>query len=171
MPFRRMKVRLKKEIVTMGVPDIDPLEGVGAYVDPKDWNALISDPDTVVIDTRNDYEVGIGTFKGAINPETSTFREFPEWVETAGLEDKSKPIAMFCTGGIRCEKATAFMRAKGYRECLPLSRAAFSSISRMFPIRAIAFGKAPALSSTSASLSPMACAKATKSSAAPAAIR
>tara|TARA_R110002012_G_scaffold77282_19_gene196123 strand:+ start:15255 stop:16259 length:1005 start_codon:yes stop_codon:yes gene_type:complete len=114
MPFRRMKVRLKKEIVTMGVPDIDPLEGVGAYVDPEDWNALISDPETVVIDTRNDYEVGIGTFKGAVNPETHTFREFPGWVDEAGLEDKSRPIAMFCTGGIRCEKATAFMRAKGY---------------------------------------------------------
>ncbi len=114
MPFRRMKVRLKNEIVTMGVPDIDPLEGVGAYVDPKDWNKLISDPDTIVIDTRNDYEVGIGTFKGAINPETSTFREFPGWVEKAGLEDKTKPVAMFCTGGIRCEKATAFMRAQGY---------------------------------------------------------
>ncbi|WP_210421482.1 rhodanese-related sulfurtransferase [Hoeflea halophila] len=114
MPFRRMKVRLKKEIVTMGVPDIDPLEGVGAYVEPKDWNALISDPETVVIDTRNDYEVGIGTFKGAVNPETHTFREFPGWVDEAGLTDKSRPIAMFCTGGIRCEKATAFMRAKGY---------------------------------------------------------
>ncbi|MDF1609217.1 rhodanese-related sulfurtransferase [Hoeflea sp. YIM 152468] len=114
MPFRRMKVRLKTEIVTMGVADIDPLEGVGAYVDPKDWNALISDPDTIVIDTRNDYEVGIGTFAGAINPETQTFREFPGWVEKAGLDDKSKPVAMFCTGGIRCEKATAFMRAKGY---------------------------------------------------------
>jgi len=114
MPFRRMKVRLKNEIVTMGVPDIDPLEDVGAYVDPKDWNALISDPDTIVIDTRNDYEVGIGTFAGAINPETHTFREFPSWVENAGLEDKSKPVAMFCTGGIRCEKATAFMRSKGY---------------------------------------------------------
>jgi len=115
MPFRRMKVRLKKEIVTMGVPDIDPLEGVGAYVDPKDWNRLISDPETILIDTRNDYEVGIGTFKGAINPETGTFREFPDWVEKAGLDDKTKPIAMFCTGGIRCEKATAFMRSKGYR--------------------------------------------------------
>ena len=114
MPFRRMKVRLKKEIVTMGVPDIDPLEGVGAYVDPRDWNELISDPETILIDTRNDYEVGIGTFKGAINPETGTFREFPGWVEKAGLEDRSRPIAMFCTGGIRCEKATAFMRAKGY---------------------------------------------------------
>ena len=114
MPFRRMKVRLKKEIVTMGVPDIDPLEGVGAYVDPAEWNKLISDPETIIIDTRNDYEVGIGTFAGAINPETHTFREFPGWVEKAGIEDKSKPIAMFCTGGIRCEKATAFMRARGY---------------------------------------------------------
>ena len=114
MPFRRMKVRLKKEIVTMGVPDIDPLEGVGAYVDPEHWNELISNPETIVIDTRNDYEVGIGTFKGAINPQTATFREFPGWVEQAGIEDKSKPIAMFCTGGIRCEKATAFMRAQGY---------------------------------------------------------
>ncbi|WP_322988661.1 rhodanese-related sulfurtransferase [Hoeflea sp.] len=114
MPFRRMKVRLKKEIVTMGVPDIDPLEDVGAYVDPKDWNALISDPDTIVIDTRNDYEVGIGTFKRAINPETGTFREFPDWVETTASIPRDKPVAMFCTGGIRCEKATAFMRAKGY---------------------------------------------------------
>jgi UPF0176 protein len=122
MPFRRMKVRLKKEIVTMGVPDIDPLEDVGAYIDPKDWNALISDPDTLVIDTRNDYEVGIGTFRGAINPETQTFREFPGWVETAEIEDKSKPIAMFCTGGIRCEKATAFMRAKGYENVFPPQR-------------------------------------------------
>jgi len=120
MPFRRMKVRLKNEIVTMGVPDIDPLEGVGAYVDPKDWNALISDPDTIVIDTRNDYEVGIGTFKGAVNPETQTFRQFPDWVEKAGLEDKNKPIAMFCTGGIRCEKATAFMRAQGYENVFHL---------------------------------------------------
>lgn len=114
MPFRRMKVRLKKEIVTMGVPDIDPLEQVGAYVEPADWNALISDPATLIIDTRNDYEVGIGTFKGAINPETQTFREFPEFIEKAGIEDANRPIAMFCTGGIRCEKATAFMRAKGY---------------------------------------------------------
>ncbi|WP_299870079.1 rhodanese-related sulfurtransferase [uncultured Hoeflea sp.] len=114
IPFRRMKVRLKKEIVTMGVPDIDPLEGVGAYVDPADWNALISDPETLIIDTRNGYEVGIGTFKDAVNPETRTFREFPEWVENAGIEDKNRPIAMFCTGGIRCEKATAFMRANGY---------------------------------------------------------
>ena len=114
MPFRRMKVRLKQEIVTMGVADIDPLEDVGAYVDPKDWNRLIADPDTIIIDTRNDYEVAIGTFANAINPETRTFREFPDWVEQAGIEDKSKPIAMFCTGGIRCEKATAFMRSKGY---------------------------------------------------------
>ena len=119
MPFRRMKVRLKKEIVTMGVEGIDPLKIVGTYVDPKDWNALIADPDTIVIDTRNDYEVAIGTFKNAINPETDTFREFPAWVDKADVLDdpealKDKKIAMFCTGGIRCEKATAFMKEKGF---------------------------------------------------------
>ncbi len=119
MPFRRMKVRLKKEIVTMGVEGIDPLKIVGTYVEPKDWNALIADPDTIIIDTRNDYEVAIGTFKNAINPETDTFREFPGWVESADVLDdpeavKDKKIAMFCTGGIRCEKATAFMKEKGF---------------------------------------------------------
>lgn len=119
LPFRRMKVRLKKEIVTMGVKGIDPLKIVGTYVEPKDWNALIADPDTIVIDTRNDYEVAIGTFRNAINPETETFREFPSWVENADvLHDpeavKDKKIAMFCTGGIRCEKATAFMKEKGF---------------------------------------------------------
>lgn len=116
MPFYRMKVRLKKEIVTMGVEGVDPNEIVGTYVDPQDWNALITDPNVVLIDTRNDYEVDIGTFKGAINPQTETFREFPDWV--ADNKDRlSKPkIAMFCTGGIRCEKASAFMKTKGYDE-------------------------------------------------------
>ncbi|PWV97152.1 UPF0176 protein [Hoeflea marina] len=118
MPFRRMKVRLKKEIVTMGVEGIDPLVNVGAYVDPRDWNALIADPDTLVIDTRNDYEVAIGSFARAVDPETKSFREFPAWVEQAGLDPESetapKRIAMFCTGGIRCEKATAFMRSRGF---------------------------------------------------------
>lgn len=114
MPFRRMKVRLKKEIVTMGVEGVDPLEGVGAYVDPKDWNALIADPETLVIDTRNDYEVAIGSFARAINPETSSFREFPGWLEKTDIAAGAKRIAMFCTGGIRCEKATAYMRAKGF---------------------------------------------------------
>lgn len=114
MPFYRMKVRLKKEIVTMGVQGVDPNETVGTYVDPKDWNALISDPDVVLIDTRNDYEVEIGSFEGAINPDTQTFREFPQWVED-NKDKLSKPkVAMFCTGGIRCEKASSYMKTMGY---------------------------------------------------------
>ncbi len=114
MPFYRMKVRLKKEIVTMGVDGIDPNDVVGTYVEPKDWNDLISDPDVILIDTRNDYEVEIGTFKGAVNPDTQTFREFPEWVEN-NREAITKPkVAMFCTGGIRCEKASAFMKQNGF---------------------------------------------------------
>jgi UPF0176 protein len=113
MPFHRMKVRLKQEIVTMGVPDIDPLTDAGTYVDPGDWNALISDPDTVVIDTRNDYEVRLGTFAGAIDPETASFRDFPDWVERHRDELEGKKVAMFCTGGIRCEKATAYVRSLG----------------------------------------------------------
>ncbi|MGO4437026.1 oxygen-dependent tRNA uridine(34) hydroxylase TrhO [Rhizobium sp. RAF56] len=116
MPFLRMKVRLKKEIVTMGVENIDPKKIVGTYVAPKDWNALISDPETIVIDTRNDYETAIGVFKGAVDPKTKTFREFPEWVrQNTGLHNKPK-IAMYCTGGIRCEKATAFMKEQGFDE-------------------------------------------------------
>ena len=116
MPFVRMKVKLKQEIVTMGVPDIDPNQIVGTYVDPKDWNALISDPDTILIDTRNDYETAIGIFKGAVDPQTKTFREFPGWVkDNPGLHNKPK-IAMYCTGGIRCEKATAFMKDQGFDE-------------------------------------------------------
>ena len=120
MPFHRMKVRLKKEIVTMGVEGIDPRHSVGTYVDPKDWNDLISDPDTIVIDTRNNYETAIGTFRGAVDPHTRSFREFPDWVRNrADLKDKPR-IAMFCTGGIRCEKATAFMKAEGYENVFHL---------------------------------------------------
>jgi UPF0176 protein len=113
MPFRRMKVRLKKEIVTMGVGDIDPLRGAGAYVEASAWNELISDPQTVVIDTRNDYEVAIGSFRNAIDPETKSFREFPQWVEKHRRELEGRKVAMFCTGGIRCEKATAYVRSLG----------------------------------------------------------
>lgn len=124
MPFYRMKVRLKKEIVTMGVADIDPNRSVGTYVDPQDWNDLISDPDVLVIDTRNDYEVGIGTFKGAIDPKTTAFREFPDWFknqEQLRAEiDGGKKIAMFCTGGIRCEKATAFLKQEGVEDVFHL---------------------------------------------------
>ena len=120
MPFLRMKVRLKREIVTMGVEGLDPVEGVGHYVNAQDWNALISDPETILIDTRNDYEVAIGTFRGALDPQTRSFREFPEWFRArrTALESEGKTprIAMFCTGGIRCEKATAFVRAEGLDE-------------------------------------------------------
>ncbi|QKV20308.1 rhodanese-related sulfurtransferase [Oricola thermophila] len=115
-PFLRMKVRLKKEIVTMGVPDTDPTQIVGTYVEPREWNDLIADPDTVVIDTRNDYEYAIGTFENAVDPHTSTFREFPDWVRRHDNELKGRKIAMFCTGGIRCEKATAFVKTLGFEE-------------------------------------------------------
>ncbi len=115
-PFYRTKVKLKKEIVTMGVPGIDPLESAGTYVAPGDWNQLISDPSVVVIDTRNQYEVDIGTFEGALNPGTGSFREFPEFVEK-NLDPEQHPrVAMFCTGGIRCEKSTAYLRERGFRE-------------------------------------------------------
>lgn len=112
-PFHRMKVRLKREIVTMGQPDIDPLAGTGHYVKPADWNALIAGPDTVVIDTRNDYEVKVGTFAGAIDPATGSFSDFPDWFRAHRGDLAGKKIAMFCTGGIRCEKSTAFLKAEG----------------------------------------------------------
>jgi UPF0176 protein len=120
-PFNRMKVRLKREIVTMGVPGTDPNLIVGTYVKPEDWNALIADPDVVVVDTRNDYEVAIGTFRGAIDPHIRTFSELPAWaaqadVLRANANGKKPKVAMFCTGGIRCEKSTAYMRAQGYDE-------------------------------------------------------
>jgi len=116
MPFYRLKVRLKKEIVTIGRADVDPNEIVGTYVDPQDWNAIISDPDTILIDTRNDYEVGIGTFKNAIDPNTKSFRDFPDYVEKNLDPAKHKKVAMFCTGGIRCEKASSYMKKMGFEE-------------------------------------------------------
>ncbi|OOY29653.1 hypothetical protein BMI90_05315 [Thioclava sp. L04-15] len=116
MPFGRMKVRLKREIVTMGEPDIDPKARVGHYVEPQDWNELISSPDTVVIDTRNDYEIEIGTFEGAIDPGTKSFREFPAWWRDNAHRFHNKRVAMFCTGGIRCEKSTNFLLAEGVPE-------------------------------------------------------
>ena len=115
-PFYRMKVRLKKEIVTLGVPGVSPTKKVGTYVKPEDWNALISDPDIILIDTRNDYEVDIGTFKGAVDPKTTTFREFPEYVAKNLDKTKHKKVAMFCTGGIRCEKASSYMMDQGFEE-------------------------------------------------------
>jgi UPF0176 protein len=120
LPFHRMKVRIKREIVTMGEPDIDPLASVGHYVASADWNALISDPETIVIDTRNDYEVAVGTFAGAIDPRTKSFRDFPAWfrAEREHLlgQGKTPKVAMFCTGGIRCEKSTAFLKAEGVED-------------------------------------------------------
>jgi len=116
MPFYRMKVKLKKEIVTMGIPGIDPNQRVGTYVRPADWNQLINDPDVLLVDTRNDYECGIGSFRGAIDPETTTFREFPAYVRKNLDPARHKKVAMFCTGGIRCEKASAFMLREGFEE-------------------------------------------------------
>jgi UPF0176 protein len=117
-PFLRMKVRLKKEIVTLGVPELDPNRTVGQYVKPQDWNALLADPEVMLIDTRNDYEVAIGTFKGAINPDIKTFTELPAWLDAQpALQGAKKPkVAMFCTGGIRCEKSTALMKMRGFDE-------------------------------------------------------
>lgn len=112
MPFHRMKVRIKKEIVTLNAPEANPSERVGTYVEPKDWNDLISNPDVLVLDTRNDYEVDIGTFQRALNPNTQTFTQFPSFVKTL---DKNRPVAMFCTGGIRCEKASSYLLSQGFK--------------------------------------------------------
>lgn len=116
MPFYRTRVKLKKEIVTMGVEGIDPTHVVGTYVKPEDWNALISDPGVTLIDTRNEYEVGIGSFKDAVNPSTETFRQFPDFVKQNMDPVKHKKVAMFCTGGIRCEKSTAYLKEQGFDE-------------------------------------------------------
>jgi UPF0176 protein len=115
-PFQRYKVKRKKEIVTLGVDAIDPVNDVGTYVPPEDWNELIKRDDVVLIDTRNDYEVQIGTFEGAVNPRTRSFRTFPEYVERELDPQRHQKVAMFCTGGIRCEKATAYMRSRGFSE-------------------------------------------------------
>ncbi len=113
MPFRKMKVRIKREIVTMGQPEVDPRARVGHYILPEDWNDLIQSPDVAVIDTRNDYEVAIGTFEGAVDPETKSFGEFPDWWEANKHRFHNKKIAMFCTGGIRCEKSTNYLLGQG----------------------------------------------------------
>lgn len=136
-PFYRMKVRLKKEIVTMQVDGISPTHMAGTYVKPEDWNALISDPDVVVVDTRNDYEVGIGTFAGAINPRIKTFAELPQWVQQSkrlqAHGGKKPKVAMFCTGGIRCEKSTAYMRAQGYDEVYHLEGGILKYLEHIAP--------------------------------------
>lgn len=119
-PFRRLKVRLKKEIVTLGIPGTSPHKSGGTYASVDQWNALLSDPQTVVIDTRNDYEVALGSFKGALNPKIASFRDFPTYVEKNLSDKKDRPIAMFCTGGIRCEKASAYMRDQGFDQVYQL---------------------------------------------------
>lgn len=120
MPFGRLKVRLKKEIVTMKVPGLDPARNAAPYVAPADWNAVVDDPDTVVIDTRNDFEVGFGSFDGALNPHTHSFGEFPDWWRANADRFAGKRVAMFCTGGIRCEKSTAFLRSEGVEDVVHL---------------------------------------------------
>ena len=119
-PFKRLKVKLKKEIVTLGVSNIDPTFSSGTYVKPADWNELINDPDVVLIDTRNNYEFEIGSFKGSINPNTETFRQFPAYTKNNLEKYRDKKIAMFCTGGIRCEKSTAYLKSKGFENVFHL---------------------------------------------------
>ncbi len=120
MPFGKMKVRLKREIVTMGQPDVDPRASVGHYVEPADWNALITAPDVAVIDTRNDYEVAIGSFAGAVDPGTRSFRDFPAWWQANAGRFAGKRVAMFCTGGIRCEKSTNWLLSQGVKDVFHL---------------------------------------------------
>ncbi|MET1078269.1 MAG: rhodanese-related sulfurtransferase [Pseudomonas sp.] len=115
-PFYRTKVKLKKEIVTLGLPGVDPNQRVGTYVEPRDWNALIDDPEVLLIDTRNDYEVAIGSFEGAVDPKTESFRDFPSYIQAHFDPVRHKKVAMFCTGGIRCEKASSYMLGAGFEE-------------------------------------------------------
>jgi UPF0176 protein len=140
-PFRRMRVRLKKEIVTSGVPEVSPSTMAGTYVKPEDWNALISDPAVVLIDTRNDYEVELGTFERAIDPNVQTFSQLPAWVNEAdvlkAVDGKRPKVAMFCTGGIRCEKSTAMMRAKGYDEVYHLEGGILKYLETVSPAESL----------------------------------
>lgn len=135
LPFARWKVKVKPEIVTMGVAGVDPAGGVGTYVAPADWNALISDPDTILIDARNDYEVALGRFAGAIDPETASFGDFPAWFDAQAeawrSEGRTPRIAMYCTGGIRCEKSTAYARARGFDEVYHLRGGILAYLAEM----------------------------------------
>jgi UPF0176 protein len=132
-PFQRLKVKIKKEIVTFGVPDAKPSVATGAFVEPHDWNALISDPDVLVIDTRNDYEVQIGTFEGARNPEMRAFNEFPDYMQRTFGDDRHRKIAMFCTGGIRCEKASAFLLREGFSNVYQLNGGILRYLEQVAP--------------------------------------
>ncbi|SMP51463.1 UPF0176 protein [Neorhodopirellula lusitana] len=133
MPFRKSKVRLKKEIVTMGVDGIDPNQSVGTYVEPEDWNELVDDPDVVMIDTRNDYEIEIGQFEGALDPNTHTFREFPQYVAENLDPVKTPKVAMYCTGGIRCEKSTAYLKQCGFEEVYHLRGGILNYLEKVSP--------------------------------------
>ena len=133
MPFGKMKVRLKREIVTMGQPDVDPRAAVGHYVEPADWNALISAPDVAVIDTRNDYEIGIGTFAGAVDPGTRSFRDFPAWWQANRDRFAGKRVAMFCTGGIRCEKSTNWLLSQGIEQVFHLKGGILNYLEQVPP--------------------------------------
>ena len=133
MPFLRMKVRLKDEIVTLGDPTVDPLEMVGSYVEPKDWNALISDPDVLVVDTRNEFEVRIGSFHGAVDPKTRSFGDFPTFVHDQLDPTRHKKVAMFCTGGIRCEKATSLLKREGFAEVYHLKGGILKYLEEVAP--------------------------------------
>lgn len=137
MPFLRMKVRLKEEIVTIGDRSVDPLERVGTYVEPKDWNALIADPDVLVIDTRNDFEVRIGSFKGALDPKTESFGDFPAYVRANLDPIRHKKVAMFCTGGIRCEKATSLMLREGFEEVYHLKGGVLRYLEEIPPAQSL----------------------------------
>lgn len=136
-PFYRMKVRLKQEIVRLGMPEVNPNDQVGEYVPPEQWNALISDPDVVLIDTRNDYETEIGTFKGAVDPKTKSFREFPEYARRELADKKDRPIAMYCTGGIRCEKSTAFLLKEGFTKVYHLQGGILNYLEKVDPERSL----------------------------------
>lgn len=130
-PFKKAKVKLRKEIVTMGVANIDPNELPGTHLSPEEWNELISDPEVVLIDTRNDYEFALGTFNAAINPVTENFRDFPQYVEEHLSDKKDKKIAMFCTGGIRCEKSTAYLRTLGFEAVYQLNGGILNYLEKM----------------------------------------
>lgn len=137
MPFYRLKVRLKKEIVTLGIPEVDPNKEVGTYLNAQQWNELLQDPDIILVDTRNDYEYEIGTFKGALNPNTKTFREFPDYITKNFDPSKNKKVAMFCTGGIRCEKASSYMLLKGYEEVYHLKGGILKYLEEMEPANSL----------------------------------
>jgi UPF0176 protein len=132
-PFKRMKVKRRNEIVTMGVQGVSPDNGVGQYVPPLKWNALIQSDDVILIDTRNDYEFDIGTFEGAIDPQTDNFREFPAWIEKNLSPETHTKVAMFCTGGIRCEKATSYLMSKGFKEVFHLEGGILNYLKQVTP--------------------------------------